>query len=124
MSNILPGRCPHGLTPMVCLTCFNAKPATVKNAPKPVDPVVAQVRARSPVEGAPQPSRAAAGNVQMPQPVMVAPAGIVQARAGGGAPQAFDYARDVGTRDKDGVWHPPKRPSLIDTLPRHPDAKR
>lgn len=140
------GRCPHGLNRMACLQCHhdqaNSRP-THEPKPKaklPRNPIVEQVVQKSPLHQlvpevaapvpmgtrpdgkpaeAPKPAARARGPV--PVPVMVPGQ---QASAPRNTVDPFSYKNDPGRDGKDGLWHPPKHESLIDRLPRHPDAKK
>lgn len=137
------GLCPHGLNKSFCLTCFHAKPAAPKPKATPgqpalrSDPVVSAVKARAtpPPAGptymgeradgtanvAPEPPPGEVVRGRMPVPVQHHAHGAPS--ASGKVLTSFDYAQDQGRVGKDGFWHPPKHTSIVDRLPRHPNAK-
>jgi hypothetical protein len=137
--------CPHGLNPIACLPCYHAKknvptPPPQRSVPQPTNPVIEAIKAKS--GASPQGMVHVGYNPQtrepitteedqpkirgkMPVPVQVGAVGSPSAASGGGGGvTAFDYARDQGRVDSKGQWRPARRPSLIDTLPRHPNSKQ
>ena len=131
--------CPHKLNPIACLECFRAK-AIVSTAPPkpkvPVNPVVAAIKQKmaneqpkqGPVhvgvmpDGTPVPRpvpQSGQTRGKMPVPVLHPTA----AQGGTGVAtktiEPFTYSTSW---DVDGKGLPPERRSLIDSLPRHPDA--
>jgi|SRR5579862_1484749 len=146
--------CPHKLNPQNCLQCFHnkgtsapreqPKPRPGAMSPKPINPVIAAVRAQAgmasgrinpivPHVEAPvvMGKRTDGMDIEvpkrevvrgpMPKPVLYGP----NAQGGQGAQtktlQPFSYASQEWKQGKDGVPRPPRREQLIDQLPRHPD---
>lgn len=136
--------CPHGLNRMTCLKCFHeGQAAKPTQGPKPkapvVNPIVEQMRQRAFAErqqaaagpvhmgttpaGAPiEQPKAAPTRGKMPVPVLH-PAAGAQPNSAPVSTQPYSYEADQGRVDRHGLWHPPNRRSIIDSLPSHPDPR-
>jgi hypothetical protein len=139
--------CPHKLNAVNCLQCFHAKaaaaptsqlkPRSPQRADNPVlvaineragigtargTPAVPHVDAPVHVGVNPDGTRIEPTRGPMPKPVVHATG--AQVGRGVTAAPAFSYANETGRIDSKGVWHPPKRRQLIDSLPRHPEADK
>lgn len=143
----VPGRCPHGANQMACVACYHAKQVAPKPQAQalvraPVNPVIAAVKARTPLgdlapgvphvagpvhvglnpDGTPvaKPKTKMVVVGTMPVPVVVNGGGT--AAPAGNVMDPFDYAHHQGRIDSRGLWHAPKHKSIIDSKARHPHA--
>jgi hypothetical protein len=141
MSAIMQGRCPHNLNPVACLRCFHAPKATAVQAAKPLPwspngVPIGELPTRAPtLNTAGEDKRigeAVSGHAQVTPEERAKHRGeklgqvaqqVPRGEAGPAMREAYSSATPEGAYNGSTLVELPQRKSIIDSLPRHPQAK-
>ena len=129
-------RCPHGLNPAACLTCFHApKPQATKpalqNAATPLPGRADGRHVEAPARPESHIGQAGSGITVTDeeraryrnQPVNAPAAPPTGQTRSAPLKEPYSSAQEDGSAySQDKLWEPPPRPEIIDRLPRHPEA--